>query len=249
MRILLGFVILIAAIVTSVLFAGVSIAQSNECTQGTACQPWNASKRCAIGQRMDLRYGVQLSGGGSMLAFGFCPLVDELQAFNLSGVGTLLSSIQGSGNASLIVYGQGAMSAPTTDFSNAILYAEVSDKCKTDELAVVSFLLLRLPMTEGHYTYASNTSYPESAGFESTCSENGQCPYSEGSVCIGPSNNTNCAKCYKRNTLTTVQTTIWASYYGTDSGNKIFKSGESNPAHFRKFSIGVLETMSRIFDR
>ncbi|KAH9579992.1 hypothetical protein LSM04_005750 [Trypanosoma melophagium] len=198
---------------------------------------------------MDLRYGVQLSGGGGMLAFGFCPVVDELQAFNLSGVGSLLSSIQGSENASLMVYGQGTMTESTTNFSNAILYAEVSDKCKSDELAVVSFLLLHLSMTQGHYTYASNTSFPESAGFEPTCVKHDQCLYpGGGGVCIGSTNNRNCARCYTRSALATAQTTIWASYYGTDSAGKVFRSGETNPAQFRKLSFGALEMMSKVFD-
>ncbi|KEG14896.1 hypothetical protein DQ04_00271300 [Trypanosoma grayi] len=194
---------------------------------------------------MDLRYGARHTGSGTMGALGFCPIVDELQAFNLTGMGSVLSSVQMGGNASLIVYGQGKASNPTTEYSNETLYAEVSDKCKVGELAVVNFLLFRLSMTLGQYTYASNTSYPESAGFEPTCDKHDRCPYVSDSVCIGHSGSRNCARCYSAESLKSAQTIVWASYYGTDRGGKVFRSGESNPAQFQKFSIGALDAMAR----
>ncbi|RNF25155.1 uncharacterized protein Tco025E_02303 [Trypanosoma conorhini] len=223
-------------------------AQGSACTSGSACQPWGVERRCAVGKRMDLRYGVRLSHPSAMIAFGFCPVVDELQAFNLTGTGSLLSSLRAGEFAWMSIYGQGSAGNQTEDLSNAVLFAETSDACGNGERAVVNFIILRFSMTRGRYTYGSNTSYPTSSGFEPTCDSRGYCPYDSGSVCVGLPGKKNCAKCLAGDALKKAQTTVWVSYYGTDADGAVFTSGESNPAEFQRFSMGALGAMSRALD-
>ncbi|AAZ11984.1 hypothetical protein, conserved [Trypanosoma brucei brucei TREU927] len=214
------------------------VSEANNCTSGSACQPWDGGKPCNGAQRMDLRVGVRDSASGNISALGFCPIVDEVQAFRLTGLFPSLVNKTVGSSYTISVYGQGESGNRTGDLSNSVLYATTSDKCKSDSLAVAKFLILNLSMKQGLYTYAGNASYPTDTGFFPTCERN-QCLLSSDAFCIGNGVNNNCASCVEKGSLGKAETTVWASYYGSAAGGVLFRSGDYNPKNFHAFSIGV----------
>ena len=75
------------------------------CNQRTACYPWRVEgPTCNRGNRMNLRFMLQVAAENynatgtyaENVTFPFCPVVDELQAFNLSDT-TRLSMVHSPG--------------------------------------------------------------------------------------------------------------------------------------------------------
>jgi len=185
------------------------------------------------------------------VAYSFCPVVDQLQAFKLNNTGVNLN-LQNSfidfptigarvNETFLSVYGQG--SAPNYTHPSDISWSRVvyanTDACSGDEIAVVSYLSLNFTMSNGDFLYPanSNNSQPINVGFVPTCDWSGTCLFDGSSICIGAGNLRNCARCYSNATYVYAHTNIWASYYGTDDHGKPFTSGEDNPLNFKQYSV------------
>nr|CCC48577.1 conserved hypothetical protein [Trypanosoma vivax Y486] len=203
--------------------------KENDCSKMLACQPWDKNKACSRNELMDLRFGVQNHASGEMAAFGLCPVVDQVQAFEFTGIGSLLGGLLSDNYATFFVYGQGPMYQPTEDYSNSVLYAKEAPECGQDRLAVVDFLLLKISMSSGVYAYESNVTFPHDTGFVPTCSWLGGCFHSSADICIGRDGEKNCARCVPKEMLDSVRTTVWVSYYGSDRYGAEFTSGAHNP--------------------
>ncbi|EAN91960.1 hypothetical protein TcCL_NonESM02955 [Trypanosoma cruzi] len=126
---------------------------------------------------MDLRCGVRSGPSSGMIAYGFCPLVDDLQTFRLSGMGPPLPGLRAGEGALFLLYGQRSAENRTSDLSNAVFLAKASDICSDGEWAVVILLTLRFSLTQGRRTHAEKTSYPTGSGFEPTCDSQDKCLY------------------------------------------------------------------------
>lgn len=235
--------------------AVVAFDPNNQCRQGVACQPWNPASRCEINGRMELQFLLQQWPGNDNVldevAYSFCPVVDQLQAYKLNNTGNNLNL----GNAFidfptvgprvnetfLRVYGQGAApnyTHPDDRSWSRVTYASANG-CPGDQIAVVSYLSLNFTMSKGDYLYPtdSNNSQPINVGFAPTCDWAGYCLFDDSSICIGAGNLRNCARCYTNATYVYAHTNIWASYYGTDDQGKPFTSGEDNPLNFKQYTV------------
>ena len=258
-------------VVFSLLLASAAIVSSaNICvgskfttsSQDGFCRPFGNGSTCAVGDTMDLRFRLQVTGENANLpgiqtnnyiTYGVCAKVDELQAFELTNAsiwgagnqngpsgGTFISTM--SNMTTIDVFGMGPL--PYRDYplasddGGAIYYQNVSG-CGENGFsgpAVVNFLVLNITMTNGAYSYSpSESPLPVQSGFVPTCKD-GTCLMDSNSVCVGEGKQS-CATCVNSNdALMNTKLHIWAAYYGTDKNGRRFTSGSNNPVNFQQFS-------------
>ena len=262
-------------IAASAMLVAAVIAESpfNDCAgypgrQASACEP-QGSTPCTRGQRMSLRTGLVrkrlpgLTGGVTeeYASWGFCPVVDQLQAYNLSQGMTFAVGLQPSIfqninvfwnttgvqiNETFVVMGNFGYAGTTPTNSSSDSYVKVFDLnsntlCPVTNgvqpVAIVNFLILNITMTNGYFRQIM--SFPQSiqVGFQPTCDANDQCTMGTG-VCIGDKpGRKNCATCYASPAdVARAEMHIWAAYYGTDQRGRVMTSGGDNPLNFEQFS-------------
>ena len=182
----------------------------------------------------------------SYVTYGFCPVVDDLEALHVKGFvnDTMLNDtgIFGSNTTVYLrMYGLGSSSSVQlpvdTDAASAVLAQ--AGICGDGEIAIVNFLVLNITMKDGLIHYRDNLT-PLFTGFQSTC-QGGVClfgPAGSQHPCIGNGQSSNCAQCYANTTnLQNFTVSIWTSFYGTDKDGTPFTSGEDNPLNFRQFAL------------
>ncbi|CAD2218142.1 hypothetical protein, conserved [Angomonas deanei] len=173
-NLLLVSLTVLVVLLTSGVF--VADAAGKDCTTARKCSPWgNAS--CLRKNPMDLRFMLDVSPENNYkygdatytyATYGFCPNVDELQAFSLNGAGLLAAGRTVSGkyylgdNVSrrfLRVYGFGNLDSPLfpsdTNSSAAVLVAVNGSTLCGDlqSVAVVDTLILEVGLYRGHFNY------------------------------------------------------------------------------------------------
>ena len=183
------------------------------------------------------------------VAYGFCPVVDQLQVLNLSDSATYsagnrpfrtLSTLTNKSYVS--VYGMGPRSNflyPSNESdSMAVIMDRHPDCPQTQPLAIVRFLVLNVTVTNGRYNYGANGDQGVQIGFNPTCTVYDACLLSSG-VCVGDRpGRRNCAQCVGNYTdLETSGLRIWTSYYGTDANGRPMMSGSSNPLAFQEYTV------------
>jgi hypothetical protein len=256
-----------------------------KCDASRACFPM-ASPTCTRGNSINLRFFMDAIPGyenstvesvdfnNRTITYGFCPRVDELQAFNLTSAPTY-SAIDPLNNASIAanipdtyvsVYGFGeSMSAaiPSNTSSSRVMIAKNGTSyCTGDAVLLVDFLVLQISMSNGAFTYPGAVAprenvtdgvsvQPQGVGFQPTCSADSVCQLDATYHCIGEVGYQNCAKCYSDPLeLSNKTVQIWVSYYGTDNNGRRMLSGGNNPLNFRQYAgASVYNTLSNSLDK
>jgi hypothetical protein len=257
------------------------------CDTSKACFPWNsAGPFCGRGSNINMRFHTQFTAGTNDTAFGavgslynatyaFCPRVDELQAFNITRVGTssftflngtdadgvplrtIMPSYPGTRYLSIIGFGDTRNKEYPQDGSEGrVMIADYwssnldgTARCAVGtDIAVVPFLVANVSMTKGHFEYFGGHPQPAGVGFQPTCDDTDVCLIDGDMFCIGDRGNRNCATCVNADAARGMTVQVWVSYYGTDASGRQLRSGASNPLNFQKFSgTGVGNAMSRSF--
>jgi hypothetical protein len=247
-------VVVAASVVAALAAAGVV----TTCSTSRACRPWNPTAACAIGNRMRLPLVVDASdenvadmlGNGTQdqVVYGFCPQVDQLQAFlmpnsSVWAAGAFRTQSLTAGNTSTYVRIFGAVGADDPDFvpsskydASALLF-DPNQPCRAANgrrgFLLANFLVINFTLTNGLYRLLPSFSQAVQVGFQPTCS-GGVCNIDTKMQCMGgPSGVQNCAVCVTSfDDLVANPVQIFASYYGTDSNGRRFASGASNPLNF-----------------
>lgn len=261
-----------ALVMTFLLSAAAVVAQTTKnlrlsCGTKNACFPYEVSPRCSRGNRMNLRFMLDLAPENYKLpqtsaTYAFCPIVDELQAFNLSGglalaatkTGLIPDPNGGTSNISgpvfskgvgvqkVSVWGMGDMSSyyipnSTTSYGSVGVVFNNSDQCNQGELGVVNFLVLNVTLNNGQFQYYNSLPMPVGGGFAPTCDSTSLCKLDMSMKCFGEEGKKNCGTCVASGVdLSKMSLQIWTSYYGTDVYGKKLTSGSSNPLNFREFA-------------
>jgi hypothetical protein len=267
--------LIIVAIVSTKTYAAntsAPVAVVVECDPEQACYPWSArGPACSRGSRMNLRFqgssapenGVDRSGvpgNFTDVTYAFCPVVDELQAFNLTNFTRLAGVYHDSSTAtwklspgvtksymSAIGFGnQTSRTLPPLTSQGKVLIMDntVNNPCigngATDTpIGFVSFLVLNVSMNNGLFTYLAGHENPPGNGFVATCTEGDVCQIDPRQKCFGDfPGRKMCGKCYATAAELAKETMqIWVSYYGTDVNGRTMRSGASNPMNFLKYSL------------
>nr|CCC91116.1 conserved hypothetical protein [Trypanosoma congolense IL3000] len=158
------------------------VGQDVNCGTGEACQPWlddGTSSRCYLNGRINLRFLVDTPSdvrdevsGPVWAAYGFCPFVDNLQLFRLTGAAAASSivtkeisnetieTISSSTKPRYIsVFGFGRSDSkeyPEKGVSNGTAVVSVlgNSVCKDpNSVAVVNMLMLSIGMHNGAFNY------------------------------------------------------------------------------------------------
>jgi hypothetical protein len=242
-----------------------------QCDRENACYPWSdKGPACARGNRMNLRFqsnsapenGVTRSGvpgNFTDMTYAFCPVVDELQAFNLTNFTRLVGVYQDGAGVwrqatsvnksylSAIGFGnQTSRTLPPLTSQGKVLIMDntVNNPCigsgSTDApIGFVSFLVLNVSMSNGLFTYLAGHENPPGNGFVATCTENDVCQIDPKQKCFGDyPGRKMCGKCYATAADLAKETMqVWVSYYGTDVNGRTLRSGASNPMNFLKYSL------------
>ena len=260
------------------LFVYAVFAQSRQiaCSKSEACYPWDPSGPvCGRGNRMNLRFSLEITRENvfveyqqnvSEIAFAFCPVVDELQAFNLSSSGryqvvdTLVNVSEStpSPNSSsspkryklspnhteawLYAYGFGGNDNilypnKSTSEGAVLILDNISTVCPMGEIAYANFLVLSATTQLGRFVYRQERNQPLGVGFVPTCDSDNLCLFDRFMKCIGPVGRRNCATCYSSaDDIAVKNIQIWMSFEGTDRFGRQMRSSSSNPLKFRAFS-------------
>jgi hypothetical protein len=251
------------AVIAATLALGAVLAVA-QCPGG-GCQPWTGVP-CARSdqwhyvnfkarQRYNSTEGWMLSSDAA--TYGFKPSIDQLQAFRLEGfvhnVSGWLGTTSFSGNftptvptptrpveVAITLDNAGNVSMPSyplIDHDTTVTAAEVSDVCGPGHVALASFLVVNITMTDGVYKWAGSNIPPIQVGFDPTCKE-GSCVLGSGH-CIGRPGRQNCAKCIPAvDVLNRAhKIDVWMAYYGSDSNGRSFRSGSENPLNFEEFAF------------
>ena len=279
--VLLGSVIVLCTVVSVVVVAQrTGTVQSDACDENSSCFPWRVETGpfCFRGSPMGLRFFMDMANEDRRLnishqvcgintgpntshyvTYAFCPLVDELQAFNLTDSGKLaatyvdpLTGRQASrqDEAWLRVYGAGTVSdrefPQRGESPGAVM---ITGPCPSNSLktAITPFLILNLTMEGGRFKYYADFPQPAGVGFTPTCShvrdDTWTCNLDSSMECFGPANGffKNCAFCYDNTEVDRIVATniqIWTSYYGDDANGRNMQSGTNNPLNFRAYAGG-----------
>lgn len=289
----LVFVIsLVAAAATIVhLSSAQATLRSTPCGRTAACHPWDVGigPFCGRGNKINLRFTMDLAPENhyplynttpatimQTAAYAFCPVVDELQAFNLSAgpmlgvlnvVGLNVSNITTVNSPDpsqlnfstqftegyLSVYGFGSVDnviEPNVSTSTGAVKIFSNDSVLCPGGILVShFLVLAISLDKGRFKYRSDKANPVGSQFQSTC-VGGGCTLDSKQKCHGTPLVSNCAKCYTNPAqLINATVQIWVSYYGTDVNGRTLLSGSNNPLNFQKFSSsGVWNNLQASID-
>lgn len=255
------------------------------CGTDVACHPWDTDQGpfCGRGNSMNLRFFIDVSEENYYLynntagfpatletvaTYGFCPRVDELQAFNLTYAPRFMALTSDADGANLTTspsaltkyvyaYGFGDLgnkSIPVNEsYGKAMVIDNSTNTCplSSSSFAIANFLILNVSLDNGKFRYFPDESkHPQGTGFVPTC-DGDVCMYDADAKCIGPPGRRMCAKCYSDvDEVAELPLQIWVSYYGTDSRGRTLRSGANNPINFRVFSgSGVYKNMGDSFDR
>jgi hypothetical protein len=248
------------------------------CGTKNACFPWQPQgPKCGRGNRMNLRFMLSVAPENyrivnnetiSSVTYAFCPIVDELQAFNLSSAIRNAATYAGVAVdpdtgfnvparvksqklevAHLSIFGLGDVDETdparfffpnaTTSYGSVGIVFNTTDCNNEGELGMVSFLVLNITLANGLYKYYEDFRMPTGAGFSPTCDGYGVCLLDPSMKCFGEPGKQNCGECTNVDSkLATAPLQIWTSYYGTDAFGRQMRSGSSNPLNFRAFSGG-----------
>ena len=254
------------------------------CTTKEACFPWESTPRCTRGGRINLRFMVDVAPenmrivNGSWLpyvTYAYCPIVDEIQAFNLSAavrLGALYSaSTITVGNVTSKLYIPAARMDAVTYLSvygfghfdnryypeEANSYAKVgivynlTEECPEGSVGVVTFLRLNVTMKNGNFAYYGDFPLPTGTGFVPTCDASHVCQLDETQRCFGERGKGNCGVCIpntETEALLNSQVNIWTSYFGTDARGKKMISGRNNPLSYKMFTgNGMYTSLKRSY--
>ena len=254
---------------------------SVDCSRSQACYPWDLGigPYCGRGNKINLRFTVDLAPENyykaynttpptvmTTASYGFCPVVDELQAFNLSAA-PILAGMQLDNTTShtnvtssrfslnmteayVYAYGFGGIDSvlfPNSSTSTgAVQIAANLSSC--NGILLTTFLVLAVTLDKGKFKYTSDQLNPLGSQFQSTCT-GGVCSMDSKQKCIGNGLTSNCAKCFTNPAdLANATVQIWVSYYGTDTTGRTLLSGSNNPLNFQQFSqSGVWNNLQTSF--
>jgi hypothetical protein len=245
----------------------VSAQLNGGCDKG--CKPWLTGSSCAMGQSMKLRLLVDASPENvanylknathTEIGYGFCPTVDQLQAFQMPNstawaAGDLKSqnfSTLTASPAYMRIYGavgiQDTELIPSTSYDSSAMIFDPNQTCADGRgYLVANFLVINFTLSNGAYRLVSSFNQAVQVGFQPTCDASDTCLVDPASPCIGPSSGRkNCAVCvtsFAQLLKTNVQ--AFASYYGTDANGRRMQSGSSNPLNFLQLSsTGVFNAL------
>lgn len=251
------------------------------CTRETACYPWSSrGPACARGSRMNLRFvgeaapenGVNVSGipgNVTEMTYAFCPIVDELQAFNLTNF-TRLAGIYtkddgatwkagnvGKSYLSAIGFGNQTLRTipPASSEGRVLILDNTADSpcnagTSTGAIGFVNFLVLNVSMYNGLFVYLAGHENPPGNGFVPTCTSGDVCTIDPSQKCFGDvPGRKMCGKCYEPAELAKTTMQVWVSYYGTDVNGRTLRSGASNPMNFLKYSlVDVFSALSNTYN-
>lgn len=245
----------------------------SQCTNG--CEPWNAAMSCTIGSYMRLPFVLDISkensqnifnGNKQQVGYGFCPQVDQLQAFTLPDAAGWAAGDFKSGNATSAIntadLGDGSSSTPAflrifgavgfqdtktnipkDSYSSSAMIFDPAQTCTTalgePGVYIASFLVINFTMSNGQYRMVSSFDQSVQVGFQPSCDATDTCQVSPDQYCLGNSTgNKNCATCVAQTVadLNNTQIQVFASYYGTDATGRKMQSGSSNPLNFLALS-------------
>ena len=238
------------------------------CTRTTACYPWSTlGPSCLRAGRMNLRFwssaapenAQNVSGiatAVSDIVYAFCPIVDELQAFNLTGFVQKAAVLTNNGGLtwefastsktymSAIGFGNQTMRTLPPDGSDGkalVIHntSEATSRCPLGQVGIVSFLVLNVSMSNGNFVYVAESAQPPGTGFVATCDSNDICLSDASQKCFGDTPGRRmCGQCYSDpNVVAGLTMQVWVSYYGTDKTGRKLRSGASNPMNFLKYSL------------
>jgi hypothetical protein len=198
--------------------------------------------------------------------YGFCPRVDELQAFNLTYAArfmamSLPTNVSNATMSKYPVYNHiyayglgdiGSINVPTNgSYGRALVIDNKTDTCPFGSFAIAKFLIMNVSLDNGKFRYFPDESpQPQGTGFVPTC-DGDVCMFDQEAVCIGETGRKNCATCYSdTQEIADLPIQIWVSYYGTDTRGRVLRSGANNPMNFRSFSgSGVYASVGNSVDR
>ena len=224
---------------------------------------------------MNMRFSVDLAPENQYVRYGqnntaaayaSCPVVDELQAINLTNSGRYIATIVGNTsdvNATIVfssnqseswikVYGFGGNddigepNITTSDGAAMVYQNETRNLCTGETRPFADFLVLTVTMSKGKFVYSSSHNQPYGVGFSPTCDSGDTCLLDNTQVCIGKTGSKNCAKCLTAAEIATTNVLVWVSYEGTDRDSRPLQSGGSNPLNFRKYAgTSVFDSVSK----
>ncbi len=251
-----------------------------DCSVARACRPWpGRGSACSRRNNINLQFMMNLAPENyvidysyeynlSQVTYAFCPRVDEIQAFNLSGAfklgATYYSTIAPDGSSTgseaqannseprylrlsdqleigyLSIYGMGDTSNILFPASNTS-YGSVGVIFNTTSCNYGEFGIvsfLIVNITMKNGKYLYSNDVPIKTGFSPSCVNN-VCLFDPSMKCFGEPDKANCGTCISDPEIIANTTLqVWVSYYGTDSLGVKLLSGASNPLNFRAFSGG-----------
>lgn len=239
-----------------------------KCTRKEACFPFDLTSgpHCARGDNMNMRFSIDLAEenqyerygqNNSAAAYAGCPVVDELQAINLTNSGRYAATIvnnesdtnntftnfsETQSESWVRVYGFGGNddigepNSTTSDGAAMIYQNETRNICSQGTRPFVNFLVLSVTMSSGKFAYSSSYNQPFGVGFTPTCDSGGTCLLDSTLACIGRPGRQNCARCLTAHEMSQTNTQVWVSYEGTDRLGKPLLSGGNNPLNFRAYA-------------
>lgn len=252
------------------------------CSAKEACIPYSVNGtrqgvNCARGNKMSVRLsleiaperiGIDTASTMDNVSYAFCPVVDELQAFNLTEAGRLIGTYPDPHDVTnfflskkvtqifLYAYGFGGQDnelRPQLGSEGMVMVVDnvTTPFCPYGALDVATFLVLNISMKKGKFVYDPEFRQPAGVGFMPTCSSKDICIFDQSMHCMGVERGRkNCAECiYDGNELARKGIMVWTSYYGTDKSGRTYKSGSSNPLNFRAFAAGnVFSKIGKSYD-
>jgi hypothetical protein len=279
------------AVAVSAMMAYLCSGATVNCDRTQACYPWDLGigPYCGRGNKISLRFTTDIAPENhyelynttpptimTTVSYGFCPIVDELQAFNLSAaplLGALHVTNFNASNISTVLYPDENALNFSARVADGYLYAygfgttdsvrQPNSSTSTGAVKIISndtllcpggllvssFLVLAITLDKGRFKYVSDRANPVGSQFLSTCA-GGFCSMDSSQKCIGTELVSNCARCYTNpSKLANATVQIWVSYYGTDVNGRTLLSGSNNPLNFQKFSsTGVWNNLQTSFD-
>lgn len=270
---LVAIVALIGVVAASAVFLQLVEAEPSGLNCRTGCKPWLQNPACAIGDPMKLRLILDTtlenqefklkgmnqtnSSDGAKIpqwqvGWGFCPTVDQLQAFQLTDSARWVAGsfkepgavTADKGTKYLRVFGAVGLTTkgliPPNEFDSAVVISDPSAAANTCNggkgVLIADFLVLNFTMDNGVYRMVSSFEQSVQVGFKPTCDDTG-CMVDPSKGCIGPPGRQNCASCVSSaEDFDNRPIQVFAAYYGKDSEGRRMQSGASNPLNFRKMA-------------